>query len=156
MKAKKCHLATDEVIWLGHKICRAGVTSDENPTSAVWQWKTLQDIKEVQTFLGVCGWWRKFVPDYAMIAYPLYKLLEKDRFERTEEAETAFQTLKQCLVTPPILCHAGTYEQLVVTTNASDVEVGGALLQEHPSDSIHPVAYFSRVLTKREKLLYLR
>ena len=151
IKAKKCHLAKDEVVWLGHKVSRAGVTPDREKVSAVCQWQTLTNVKEVQTFLGVCGWWRKFVPNYADIANPLYKLLEKDKFNWNEHTEHAFQTLKKCLMTAPILAHPDISKEFIVMTDASEVAVGGALLQEHSLGTLMPVAYFSRALTKRER-----
>ena len=151
IKAKKCHLAKDEVIWLGHKVSRAGVTPDAEKVSAICQWQTLNNIKEVSTFLGVCGWWRKFVPNYSDIANPLYKLLEKDKFDWNEQTEHAFQTLKKCLITAPILNHPDISKEFIVVTDASDVAVGGRLLQEHSSGTLMPIAYFSRALSKRER-----
>ena len=90
VKARKCHWAKDEVVWLGHKVSRAGDSPDRENVSAVCQWQTLTNVKEVQTFLGVCCWWRKFVPNYADIANPLYKLQEKDELICNEHTEHAF------------------------------------------------------------------
>ena len=151
INAKKCHLAMDEVVWLGHKVSRDGVSPDVEKTSAVCQWKTLRDTKEIQTFLGICGWWRKFIPNYAQIVKPLYKLLEKDNFEWNETAEEAFKTLKHCLITAPVLGHPNPKKQFLVTTDASDIAIGGALLQEDNSGNLRPLAYFSRALSKRER-----
>lgn len=110
-------------------------------TFAICQWKTLEDVKEVHTFLGLCGQWRKFVPNYVKIANPLYKLLEKAQFEWNEETEAAFQNVKQCLTSAAILGHPDT----------SNVVVGGALLQEHSLRSLNPITYFSWTLTQREQ-----
>ena len=60
----KCHLTKDDVAWLGHKVSGAGVTPDKEKFFAICQWQTLTTIKEVQTFLVVCGWWRNIVPNY--------------------------------------------------------------------------------------------
>ena len=159
IRAKKCHSAKDEVIWLGHKVSRAGVTPDAEKDPRCGesfcylsvadskQYKRRNNIKEVQTFLGVCGWWRKFVPNYSDIANPLYKLLEKDKFDWNEQTEHAFQTLKKCLITAPILAHPDISKEFIVMTDA----VGGGLLQEHSSGTLMPIAYFSRALTKRER-----
>ena len=102
------------MVWLGHKVSRAGVTPDREKVSAVCQWQTLTNVKEVGTFLGVCGWWRKFVPNYADIANPLYKLLEKDKLICNEHTEHAFQTLKKCLVTATIVAHSDISKEFIV------------------------------------------
>jgi hypothetical protein len=144
-------IVNNEVVWLGHKVSRDGVSPDVAKTSAVCQWKTLRDTKEIQTFLGICGWWRKFIPNYAQIVRPLYKLLEKDNFEWSEDAEVAFKTLKHSLTTAPVLGHPDPNKQFVVTTDASDIAIGGAVLQEDNSGNLRPLAYFSKALSKRER-----
>ena len=85
----------DEVTRLGHKITRDGVSPDAEKTAAVCQWDTLHDKKEVKKFLGICSWWRKFIPHYAQIAKPLYQLLEKEEFDWNSQVDKAFTTLKQ-------------------------------------------------------------
>ena len=78
-------------------------------------------------------------------------MLEKANFDWNEQTEHAFQTLKKCLLTAPILAHPVISKEFIVITDASDVAVGGGLLQEHSPGTLMPIAYFSRALTKRER-----
>ena len=151
IKAKKCHFATDQVVWLGHKVTREGVSPDTEKVTAVCKWDVLQDKKEVQQFLGICGWWRKFIPQFAQLAKPLYHMLQKDKFEWNSETETAFTKLKRCLTAAPVLAHPDPDKQFIVHTDASDAAVGGALLQQDSRGTLHPLAYFSQTLSKRER-----
>ena len=77
LKAKKCHLFKTEVTFLGHKVSQSGVTTEEEKVKAVQEWPTPKSVKAVRSFLGLIGYYRRFVEGYARIAAPLIALTQK-------------------------------------------------------------------------------
>lgn len=155
IKAAKCRFATSEASFLGHRITRDGVAPEPGKLTQLDNWKTLHNVKEVQKFLGVCGWWRRFIPDYATIAKPLSRLLEKNpdnkTFDWNDKAQKAFETLKRGISSAPVLRHPDPRKEFVVTTDASDCGIGGTLTQRDDTGTLCPIAFFSRALSKRER-----
>lgn len=152
IKAKKCALAMQEVTFLGHKVNNRGVQPAEQKVKAIRAWPAPKCLKEVQVFLGAVGWYRKFIKDFSTVARPLTRLLEKDvRFTWGTTEEEAFNTLRNALMRAPVLDHPDPSRPFIVTTDASKVGLGGELSQEDSQGHVHPVAYFSRALTKRER-----
>ncbi len=108
-------------------------------------------VKKVQKILGVTGWYRKFIKNFSEKARPLTKLLEKNAvFVWNTEQEDAFIFLKNCLITARVLAHSKPDAEFVVTTDASSVGIEGELAQTDDGN-LHPVAYFGRSQTKRER-----
>ena len=107
---------------------------------------------QVNSFIGLTSYYRKFVPDYASIATPLTNLLHKKQPERvtwSDECEAAFQKLKATLVTSPVLKVPEANKPFIVHSDASDVGLG-AVLSQVGEDEEHPIAYASRKLKPRE------
>ena len=91
LKPSKCHLFQKEILYLGHRITRDGVATDPGKIDAVRKWAVPRTVQEVQTFLGLVGYYRKFVNNFAATAKPLYRLTERGReFNWTTECEAAF------------------------------------------------------------------
>jgi hypothetical protein len=96
----------------------------------VREWPTPKNKYEIRSFLGLCTYYRWFVSGFADIAKPLIKLTEqKQSFQRTPEAEAAFQTLKEALCAAPILAYPKPGEGFIVDTDAINVGIGGVLSQ---------------------------
>ena len=109
-------------------------------------------VKEVQKFLGVTRWDRKFIKNVSEQVQPLTKLLEKNTtFIWNKEQEDAFTFLKNCPTTAPVLAHPKRNAEFVVTTDANSVGIGGKLAQPDKDGVLHPVVYYSRCLTKQER-----
>lgn len=152
IKAKKCALGMREVKFLGHRVTKDGVQPAREKVEAISLWPAPVSVKEVQKFVGVTGWYRKFIKNFSEQARPLTKLLEKNAtFIWNKEQEDAFTFLKNCLTTAPVLAHPKPNVEFVVTTDASSVGLGGELAQPDEAGDLHPVAYYSRCLTKRER-----
>lgn len=122
-------------------------------TSAVLKYAEPQTIKQIQSFLGLVEYFRKFIPQYSKIAKPLSDLLKKEQIFRfgAEEAN-AFKKLKQCLTKEPVLSIFNQEYETEIHTDASQDGYGAVLLQKHPEDSkLHPVYYMSKKMSDVEK-----
>lgn len=148
---RKCSFVKESVEFLGHKIHPAGMSPGRVKTAAILEFATPKSITEVRQFLGLSGYFRKFVPGYALISQPLRFLLRKDvKFYWHDEQETALQQLKTYLTTSPVLVGYISNAEHQIHTDASSVGLAGVLLQEE--DGIwKPVAYYSRSTTTDEK-----
>jgi hypothetical protein len=147
VKLSKCTFAQEQVHYLGHVISAAGVATDPAKIQSVESWPVPQNLKELRGFLGLTGYYRKFIKHYAIISQPLTHLLRKGvHFLWTGDTEVAFQTLKQALITAPVLALPDFTEQFIIETDACDVGIGAVL-----SQSGHPLAYVSRALGPRNK-----
>ena len=154
LKPTKCDFSSLQVDFLGHIVSAEGVQTDPSKTEKVAQWPVLKSRKEVQQFLGLANYYRRFMRDFATIAKPLHRLTEKTaKFEWTSECQTAFEEICRRLITAPILRLAfPDYERaFILDTDASDTGIGAVLSQVQEDGSERVIAYASRVLTKPER-----
>ena len=95
-KFSKCEFWLDRVIFLGHVISTEGVYVDPNKIAAIVNWEPPRSVTEVRSFLGLTGYYRRFVRDFSIIASPMTKLLRKDvRYRWTPECQQSFEILKK-------------------------------------------------------------
>ena len=153
LKRSKCQFGLSHVYYLGYLIGEGGVRPDPKKVKAVLAYKQPETKSEVSAFLGLTGYYRKFVPAYATIAAPLTELLKKGKPEHivwSAACEEAFETLKECLTKTPILRVPHPKQRFIVQTDASDVGIGAVLSQQDDDGEEHPIAYASRKLQLRE------
>ncbi|GJT00092.1 putative reverse transcriptase domain-containing protein [Tanacetum coccineum] len=146
-KFSKCDFWLDSVQFLGHVINREGVHVDPSKIEAIKNWSTPSTPTEVRQFLGLAGYYRRFIEGFSLIAKPLTKLTQKNKkYEWGKEEEAAFQILKQKLCSAPILALPEGSEDFVVYCDASIKGFGAVLMQREKV-----IAYASRQLKKHEE-----
>ena len=146
-KFNKCEFWLSTISFLGHVIDEEGISVDPSKIEAVVNWPRPVNVSEVRSFLGVAGYYRKFVKDFSRIAIPLTQLTKKGSvYEWTEDRETAFQELKTRLVAAPVLVLPSGNEEFHVYSDASHKGLGCVLMQKG-----RVIAYASRQLKPHEK-----
>ena len=151
MKRSKCDFFKKHIHYLGHLISADGIRPLKDKLDTIRDMPALHNSKEVKQFLGLVGYYRKFVPHFAALSRPLTKLTCKDKvFEWTHECRKAFNTLKESLCDQPILKYADTKKGYTLYTDASKYGWAGVLTQTHNTEiegktvaTDHPIAYVS-------------
>lgn len=150
LQPEKCHFLRKEVTYLGHLISENSVKPDPLKTSAIDNFPQPKNVKGVQSFLGLVGYYRKFIKGFADIAKPLTSLLKKNnKFIWSEECINAFNKLKQAITSEPVLQHPNFSERFILSCDASNVAISGILSQGKLGEE-HPIAYVSRTLQPTE------
>ena len=143
----KCHFWREEVRFLGHIVSKEGLAVDPANVVAVQDWKTPGNATEVRSFLGLAGFYRKFIRDFAKISAPLTRLTKKNlAFAWDLDCDIAFQRLKRALTTAPVLTLPDGSKMFTVYTDACGTGLGVVLMQEG-----RVVAYGGRQLKVHEK-----
>ena len=174
---EKCQFFCKSVKYLGHIVSESGVQTDPEKVSAVHNWIRPRNAKELRSFLGLTGYYRRFIEGYSKIAAPLHSLASlygfapkrggrrskrpkssrpvkkaTEPFEShwSDACEHAFQTLKEKMTTAPVLAYADISKPFVLHVDACRDGLGAVLCQDHQG-SLRPVAYASKTLKQSEK-----
>jgi len=151
-KLEKCLFHVKEVEFLGHIVSGTSVRTDPKKIEAVMNWPKPVNVKQVQSFLGLCNYYRRFIKGFSLIAHPLFQLTKKNiKFEWSEKCSKAFEELKHKLTTAPVLQLPVPKKQFILETDASHFALGCVLSQKDDENKLHPVGYYSRSFTKSEK-----
>lgn len=143
----KCEFIKPELEYLGHVVTKEGVKPNPKKIEAVKNFKTPATPTQVKSFLGLAGYYRKFIQNFSKIAKPLTDLTKKDiNFFWTDKQTESFNTLKQKLCEAPVLAFPDFSQPFVLTTDASNEGIGAILSQND-----HPCCYISRTLNPPEK-----
>lgn len=146
----KCEFLRKEVAYLGHLITQEGVKPNPSKVECILNFPQPRNAKDIKSFLGLAGYYRRFIPNFAKTSKPLTKLLQKDiTFNFDSECVKSFNELKQALTTTPVLIYPNFDEQFLLTTDASAFAIG-AVLSQGPIGKDLPIAYASRTLCNAE------
>ena len=155
LKLKKCHFFTNSVNYLGHVIRPGTLEVSEKNIVAIRAAVPPKNQTQLRSFLGLCNVYRRFVPGFARIARPLTELTEKETSfqlpDFNEEQLIAFEDLKSRLISTPVLRLPQTGLPFSIDTDASEYQIGCALMQEDTQGARHPVGYWSRTLSSAER-----
>ena len=138
-KFSKCVFCNNQVEYLGHVISTAGVSTDPHKIKAILDWLLPSNIKQLRGFLGLTGYYRRFIKGYGIICKPLTQLLKQDAYRWNEEATTTFNQLKNVMTQPLVLALPDLTKQFIIETDASNRGMGAVLMQEG-----HPIAFISK------------
>ncbi|XP_052113917.1 uncharacterized protein LOC110278045 [Arachis duranensis] len=146
-KFSKCEFWLDQVTFLGHVVSKDGIMVDPKKVEAVQKWPRPTTVTEIRSFLGLAGYYRRFIKDFSRISAPLTKLTQKNvKFQWSEACEESFQTLKACLTSAPVLVLPSGSGGFSVFCDASRIGLGCVLMQHG-----RVIAYASRQLKKHEQ-----
>jgi hypothetical protein len=151
-KPSKCYVGFHELSYLGHQIGKGKIQPEDDKIAKLSKAERPTTKKEIRAFLGLAGYYRKFVPRFAEIANPLTdmtKAKQPDKVIWTKPASDAFETLKACLCKKPIMLLPDPSKDYTLRTDASDKAIGAMLLQDH-GEGLQPVAYASKKLSAAE------
>ncbi len=152
LKPSKCTFAHPEVSFLGHVVTRDGIRPDEKKILAIKKFPPPRDVTGVKRILGLLGYYRHFICAFAKIAAPLHHLLKaKTKFEWTPDCQDALDTLKEKLISYPVLVHPDFSKDFILETDACLTGIAAILSQEQDDKTVHPIAYASRALHDAEK-----
>ncbi len=152
LKAKKCSFCPAELEYLGHLITRSGLRPDPAKVKAVAEFPPPQGVPGLKRFLGMAGFYRRFIPGFSQKANPLFSLEKKGvPYVWGDRQETAFNLLKKLLTEAPVLAYPRFDRPFVFETDASTSGLGCVLSQEDDEKCLRVIAYASRSLTAAEK-----
>ncbi|CAM5167446.1 unnamed protein product [Natator depressus] len=153
VKAKKCQIGLNRVTYLGHQVGQGTISPLQAKVDAIQKWPVPKSKKQVQSFLGLAGYYRRFVLHYSQIAAPLTDLTKKKQpnaVQWTEKCQKAFNKLKATVMSDPVLRAPDFDKPFLVSTDASERGMGAVLMQKGPDQEFHPVVFLSKKLSERE------
>lgn len=155
MNPSKCFFAQDELEYLGHTVSGEGTKPSESKIKKVREYSSPRNVPELRSFLGLAGYYRNYVNNFAKLAHPLFHLLKKDNaYEWTKACQTSFEKLKEALVSKPILTHFDDKKEHAIFVDACGKGIGAILKQAEETEKgdmvWKVVSYWGRALKDAE------
>ena len=150
LKPSKCYFALKKIHFLGHVLQAEGVSPNPDKIESIKSYPVPQKVKDVRSFLGLVGFYRRMIPAFGSTAKPLYNLTKKDvPFLWSDECQKAFDQLKAVLTSDSVVAYPDFSKPFILSTDASTTAIAGVLSQQHES-GIRPVAFCGRALSPAE------
>ena len=150
VKPEKCEFGVENTTFCGTVVTTEGIQLDKTKLDALFKMRLPKNVKDIQSFLGLCNWFRDFIPDFAMITLPLTNLTKKNtKFNWTPLEQGSVIHMLHLIAEAPCLKYFDPHLETSVYTDASEYGIGGWIGQKHP-DGIHPVIFWSRKLIPAE------
>lgn len=150
-KLSKCQFHVTETDFLGFIVSSEGISMDPRKVTSILNWPEPRSIKQLQSFLGLANFYRRFILNYSKIATPLTSLNRKgSHFKWTEKAQEAFDSLKKSFTEAPVLMHFDPQLPSTLEVDASDFAIGAVLSQTDSTGQTHPIAFYSRKMSPAE------
>lgn len=147
----KCQFYKPEVTFLGHLCTSEGILPDKSKENVIRNFPVPQDKDAARRFVAFANYYRRFIPNFSLIAKPINNLTKKDTpFEWTDECQHAFDSIKNKLIKPPILCYPNFNKEFIVTVDASKDGCGAVLSQQY-GDKDLPIQYASKTFSRADK-----
>ena len=151
LRLDKCEFLQTSVTYLGYKIDSRGITADDKGIESIRNFPIPTNVHSVQSFLGLCSYFRRFVENFSTIAKPLYDLTKKDKIFKFGANElSVFELLKEKLTGSPVLALYDPKDETELHCDASSIGFGAILLQRKEDGKLHPIFYFSKRTTEAE------
>jgi hypothetical protein len=145
-RREKCFFMQKKIPFLGHYVSEAGIETDPKKVETIKNWPQIDSVKKLRAFLGLAGYYHKFIKGYAQIALPLSNLLKSDvPFQWTQNQEEAKKALSEAITQSPILQKPDFTQPMTLTTDASDKALGAVLSQND-----RPIAFLSKTFSQTE------
>lgn len=152
INVQKSKFCLKEIRYLGNIVGNGCIKPDPGKVEAITKFPTPRTIRQLRSFLGMCGWYNRYITNFASVAAPMTDLLAKNpHFIWTENAQAAFENLKGSLTTAPLLSHPDFTKPFVIQCDASKTGIGGVLYQIDENGEEHPIAYFSKKLNAAQR-----
>ena len=150
---EKCNILKKEIKFLGHIINEEGIKTDPNKIEAIKKFERPKCIKNLRSFLGICGYYRRFIQDYSKKSRALEELCGKNNNKLiwNETCDKAFLEMKKALTESPILTFPDFKKEFILDTDASFDTIGAVLSQKDEQGNEHVIAYGSHAMNKHEK-----
>lgn len=145
INVEKSRCCQKEIKYLGYIVGQGCLRTDPNKVEAVVNFPLPKSQRQIRRYVGMTGWYRQFIANYADLSAPLTDCLKKTKqFSLTDEAKLSFQNLKHALTAAPVLVQPDFNKLFTIQCDASRVAVGGVLTQIGNDDKEHPIAYVSK------------
>lgn len=152
LNISKSKFCVTKANYLGYVIGQGGIATDPEKVSAIQKWPVPKNLKQVRGFLGLAGWYRRFIENFSSVVFPITELLSsKKKFVWTRQADSAFRTVKMLLTTAPVLANPDFSKKFYLHCDASDYGIGAVLVQLDDEQQERPIAYMSRKLNSAQR-----
>lgn len=152
LNPEKCRFGLSQILYLGHVLSPKGMEVDKSKIDVIDTYPRPTTQKEIRAFLGLAGYYRKFIQGFSIIANPLNRLLRKDmEFIWDDVCEAAFLKLKKALNSAPVLIYPDLQKPFILNCDACTVGIGYVISQEDSTGREHPICYGGRSLSPAER-----